>query len=44
MGNKNDLLEQKQVSIEDVQKLCTSKHIQCLEVSAKSGDNILKGF
>lgn len=44
LGNKIDLEEERQVKTEEVEELCKAKGIHYLEVSAKTGDNVMKAF
>ena len=44
LGNKCDLEEGRQVQKDDVEQLCSSKGIEYLQVSAKTGDNVNKAF
>ncbi len=44
VGNKTDLEENRQVSIEEVKSKAETYNIAFLETSAKSGDNINKAF
>lgn len=40
MGNKCDLVEEREVTTEEGKKLATSWHAQYLECSAKTGKNV----
>ena len=44
IGNKADLLEKREVSIEEAQTKAEQYNIAFLETSAKTGDNIVKAF
>ena len=44
IGNKADLLEKREVSIEEAQTKAEQYNIAFLETSAKTGDNIAKAF
>ncbi len=44
LANKADLVNERTVPQEKVQQLCREVGVECLEVSAKTGDNILEAF
>ena len=42
--NKSDLEEEREVSTEDLKKLCDGKDITAIEISAKFGTNVKEAF
>jgi small GTP-binding protein domain len=44
LANKADLVDERQVSKEQIQDLCKEIDIECIEVSAKTGDNVTEAF
>lgn len=44
LGNKTDMEEKREVDAEEMRQFCQQKGISFLEVSAKSGDNVLQAF